>query len=210
MPHSHYLIVPISGQGIIVDPGTKGILQRAMVHPFDYTDVFLYSHGWWTSAEAAMIDYNRFLMGLSPVVIEVDTVAGRGPRASLGLGVHWPSMVSEDANTPLTALQPFTYFNRAKMADVVGENGGYSLLRILIEARRAAGQPPPRLHLTGHSFGCKVVCASLQQLAETFRGTGLLDGVEVRLVLLQGAFDFDELEPGRSYGLLLPTFPGLR
>ena len=143
MSRSNYLMIPISGQGIIVDPGTKDIIQKAMVPPFGYTDLLLYSHGWWTTAQTAMIDYNRFLMGLSPIVVTADAAAGITSRVLLGLGVHWPAMVSEDANTPLTVLQPFTYFNRAKMADEVGQHGGYSLLRLALErgAMRASTRP---------------------------------------------------------------------
>jgi hypothetical protein len=201
-------MVPISGQGIIVDPGLKPILQKAMLPPLGYSDVFLYSHGWWTRAEGAMIDYNQFIMGFAPIVASMaETIALEG---ALGIGLHWPAMVSEDANSPLTVLQPFTYFNRAKMADEVGEHGVYSILRILLEARRDAGIPLPRLHLTGHSFGCKVVCSALEQLAETFANTDLLKELTVNLVLLQGAFDHDALEPGKSYGRVLAAFPRLR
>jgi hypothetical protein len=210
MARSNYLMIPISGQGIIVDPGTKDIIQRAMVPPFGYTDVLLYSHGWWTTAETAMIDYNRFLMGLAPIVVAADAVAGVTSRVLLGLGVHWPSMVSEDANTPLTVLQPFTYFNRAKMADEVGEHGGYSLLRLALEARRDAGIDPPRIQLVGHSFGCKVVCSALEQLAGTLAPSGLLDDLEVSVVLLQAAFDDNALAPGESYGRVLGAYPKLR
>jgi hypothetical protein len=208
MYRSHYLMVPISGQGVLVDPGMKPALQKAMVPPLGYSDVFVYSHGWWTRAEGAMIDYNQFIMGFAPIVAEVsDKVAS---QAALGIGLHWPAMVSEDANSPLTVLQPFTYFNRSKMADEVGEHGTYSILRILLEARRDAGLPQPRLHLAGHSFGCKVVCSALEQLTETFADTGLLNDLTVDLVLLQGAFDHDALEPGKSYGRVLAALPKLR
>ena len=208
MHRSHYLMVPISGQGIIVDPGMKPILQKAMVPPLGHTDVFVYSHGWWTRAEGAMTDYNQFIMGFAPIVAKLaDQV---GSEAALGIGLHWPAMVSEDANTPLTVLQPFTYFNRSKMADQVGEHGTYSILRILLEARRDAGLPQPRLQLAGHSFGCKVICSALEQLAETFANTDLLDALTVKLVLLQGAFDHDALEPGKSYGRVLTAIPKLR
>jgi hypothetical protein len=53
MHRSHYLMVPISGQGIVVDPGMKPILQKAMMPPLGYSDVFIYSHGWWTWAKGA-------------------------------------------------------------------------------------------------------------------------------------------------------------
>jgi hypothetical protein len=201
-------MVPISGQGIIVDAGMKPLLQKAMVPPLGYTDVFLYSHGWWTRAEGAMIDYNQFIMGFAPIVAELAVSAGSA--AALGIGLHWPSMVSEDSNTPLTILQPFTYFNRSKMADEVGEHGTYSILRILLEARRDAKLPMPRLHLSGHSFGCKVICAALEELAETLASAGLLDDLSVNVTLLQGAFDFDALEPGKAYGQVLSAYPKLR
>jgi hypothetical protein len=210
MSRSNYLMIPISGQGIIVDPGTKDIIQKAMVPPFGYTDFLLYSHGWWTTAETAMIDYNRFLMGLAPIVVTADAAAGTASRVLLGLGVHWPSMISEDANTPLTVLEPFTYFNRAKMADEVGEHGGYSLLRIALEARRDAGLDLPRLQLVGHSFGCKVVCSALEELAETLAPSGLLKDLVVNVVLIQAAFDDNALEPGESYGQVLGAYPKLR
>lgn len=210
MSRSNYLMIPISGQGIIVDPGTKDIIQKAMVPPFGYTDFLLYSHGWWTTAETAMIDYNRFLMGLAPIVVTADAAAGTTNRVLLGLGLHWPSMVSEDANTPLTVLQPFTYFNRAKMADEVGEHGSYSLLRLAMEARRDAGLGQPRIQLVGHSFGCKVVCAALEALAETLAPSGLLEDLTVNVVLLQAAFDNNALEPGQSYGQVLGAYPNLR
>jgi hypothetical protein len=206
MPRSHYLLVPINGQGVLVDVGMKDILQAAMVAPFAYTDIYLYSHGWWTRAEQAMIDYNRFIMGFAPFGISL----GTDTRPSLGLGVHWPSAVSEDSNVLTTVLQPLTYFNRSKMADQVGSQGGYALLRLMLEARRDAGVAPPRFHHGGHSFGCQVVCSALEQLAETFAGSGLLDGVRFDVILLQGAFDSDAMEPGKSYGQLFSTLPGLR
>ena len=210
MPHSHYLIVPVSGQGVIVDPGSKPDFQRAMTPPFGYTDVYLYAHGWWTTAQSAMIDYNRFLLGFARVVMGAEAAAGVGGGVTLGVGIHWPSVVSEDGRSPADLLQPFTYFNRSKMADCVGSHAVYSIVRIMLEARRAAKLPPPRFHLIGHSFGGKVVCSALEQLAADFAGAGLLDGVEFNAVLLQAAFDNDAMAPGRAYGRLLGSVPRLR
>ena len=210
MLRSHYLLAPISDQGVLVDPSMKDLLQTSMSPPFAYTDVYIYAHGWWTRAEQAMVDYNRFIMGFAAISIGADQAAGVEPRPSLGIGIHWPSMVSEDANTPLTILQPFTYFNRSKMADSVGQRGVYSLIRLMIEARRDAGLEAPRFHLAGHSFGCKVVCAALEELAEDLGPGGLLDDVRFDAALVQAAFDNDAMEPGRSYGRILSTLPRLR
>lgn len=42
---------PITGQGIITDTSLRAILPEAMKESFEFSDVFLYSHGWWTNAE---------------------------------------------------------------------------------------------------------------------------------------------------------------
>jgi hypothetical protein len=107
-------------------------------------------------------------------------------------------MVSDDQNSLANIFQPLSFFNRSMMADDVGEEGGYATLRLLIQGRQAAGLPAPRLRLIGHSFGCKVVCAALQQLAT--ESPGLLTDLEVDVVLLEAAFPNDELESGQAYG----------
>ncbi len=84
---------------------------------------------------------------------------------------------------------------------------GTRLLRLGLEARRDAGLGQPRIQLVGHSFGCKVVCSALEQLAETLGPSGLLADLEVNVVLLQGAFDYDALEPGKSYGQFARGLP---
>jgi hypothetical protein len=167
-----------------------------MTDPFAITDVFLYSHGWWTTAEAAMIDYNGFSIGMARSVFAMGPGPGRPKGTSLGIGLHWPSSVSEDTRSILNVLQPLTFFNRARMADIVGAGGATALLRLILQAPRPRGTSPPRLHLIGHSFGCRVVCSALQALAPS----GLLDGLSVDVALIQGAFDFDDLEPDRNYG----------
>ena len=55
-----------------------------MSSPFAFTDIFLYSHGWWTSAEGAMNDYSRFSIGLAGVMLS--TVAPTQVSARLGSG----------------------------------------------------------------------------------------------------------------------------
>jgi hypothetical protein len=196
---SIFITIPISGQGTITDVRAARLLPSVMGEPFGFTDVFLYSHGWWTTAEAAMIDYNSFSIGVSRIVLGLGGGPDRPKATSLGIGLHWPSIVSEDARSILNVLQPLSFFNRARMADIVGSSGAAALLRLILTAPRPLGTPPSRLHLIGHSFGCKVVCAALPALAPT----GLLDGVTVNALLLQAAFDPDSLEPGRDYGDVL-------
>jgi hypothetical protein len=220
---SHAIMVPITAQGTILDTNISQVMQDLNAPPLDFSDVFLYSHGWWTSAEDAMVDYTRFSAGLIRTVHAL-AAAGAGaagggggaagplgapPASALQIGLHWPSMISEDRDSLLNILQPLSFYNRAKMADDVGEHGGYALIRLTLEARRKGGLNPPRLNLIGHSFGCKVVCSALQELAVTCKPTGLLNQVLVQAVLLQGAFDFDSFDAGKSYADV-PTIPQLR
>jgi hypothetical protein len=80
-------------------------------------------------------------------------------------------------------------------------------LRLVLQARQAAGLSAPRLRLLGHSFGCKVICAALQQMAK--ESADLLAGVDIDVVLLEAAFDNDALEAGKSYGEV-PNIPNIR
>jgi hypothetical protein len=56
---SHYITVPIDANGVI-DPDEKiaDIITKAMSPAFGSEDVFIYSHGWWTGADAALKEYN--------------------------------------------------------------------------------------------------------------------------------------------------------
>src|ERR1051326_4386084 len=97
---SHFLTVPINENGIIVDDKIDSTLSQAMNRPFNFSDVFIYSHGWWTTGTRAMDEYNRFSIEFARLVM---TLAANAPPAlpnlpssSLGVGIHWPSMLSED------------------------------------------------------------------------------------------------------------------
>ena len=79
-------------------------------------------------------------------------------------------------------LRVFTYWQMKKRAGLVGEVGVRALLG-LVQARF----PAARVHLLGHSFGCKVVLA-------TVAGPGPPPPAPVEtLVLLQGAVSYEAL-----------------
>ncbi|HXE52904.1 MAG TPA: hypothetical protein VN541_07820 [Tepidisphaeraceae bacterium] len=163
---SQAIMVPITGQGTISDLNIGSTVPALAQPPFDFSDVFVYSHGWWTTANDAMVDYTRFTVGFATTLLKAAAAFGppgatapRFPRSALEVGIHWPSMVSEDASSILNIAQPLSFYKRANMADDVGEHGGYALVRMILEGRQAAGLPQPRFHLIGHSFGCKVVHA---------------------------------------------------
>jgi hypothetical protein len=37
-----------------------GALEDAMQPPFNFSDLFIYSHGWWTNGNNAMAEYGQY------------------------------------------------------------------------------------------------------------------------------------------------------
>src|SRR5437773_10930702 len=130
---SHFITVPINENGVILDDKINSTLSQAMNQPFDFSDVFLYSHGWWTSATRAMEDYNRFSIEFVRMVrtlaLNAPPVLPNLPPSSLGIGIHWPSMLSEDASSIANFVEALSFYTMEKRADTVGQHGVYSILR---------------------------------------------------------------------------------
>lgn len=203
---SHFLTIPINENGIIFDTDMDSVVQEAIaVQPFGFDDVYIYSHGWSTDANRALDEYNRFsvdfarrLLLLAPSSPPVFT---QPPRDALSVGIHWPSEITEDPNSPLNALQLFTFYTMEHRADQVGKNAVYTMLRLMLAARAGTGRPL-RIALLGHSFGCKVICSALQDLqTDVANGTIPLEpGTSFHATLLEPATDNNNLEPGDIYG----------
>ena len=210
---SHFLTVPINENGVILDDKINSILSQAMNRPFDFSDVFIYSHGWWTNATRAMEDYNRFSIEFARMVgtlaSNAPPVLSNLPASSLGIGIHWPSMLSEDENSIANFGQALSFYTMEKRADTVGEHGVYSVLRLALKDR-AADSPPLRIHWLGHSFGCKVICSALQEFLDDKATVQIPKDVTLNVVLLQAATDDNDLESGDVYGGLADGLPGLR
>jgi len=203
---SHYLTIPINENGIIFDADMDSVIQEAIaVDPFGFTDVYLYSHGWSTDAARALDEYNRFSVDLSKQIHligrERPPIFKHAPGDSLGIGIHWPSQITEDPNSALNSLQLLTFYTMEHRADAVGRNAVYAMLRIILKARVDATLPV-RFFLLGHSFGCKVICAALQDLqTDIANGTIVVPaGASFNVVLLEPATDDDNLQPGDIYG----------
>jgi len=132
---SHFITVPINENGVILDDKINSILSQAMNRPFDFSDVFIYSHGWWTNATRAMEDYNRFSIEFARMVgtlaLNAPPALPSLPASSLGIGIHWPSMLSEDENSIANFGQALSFYTMEKRADTVGQHGVYSILRVL-------------------------------------------------------------------------------
>jgi len=83
-------------------------------------------------------------------------------------------------------------------ADGVGKNAVYTMLRLMLQAQPGV---PLRFFLIGHSFGCRVMCAALQDLqADLVSTIPIADDTEFHVALLEPAMDQDNLDPGDIYG----------
>jgi hypothetical protein len=203
---SHFFMIPANENGIVLDNYLIDDIRTALAAPFDFSDVFLYSHGWWTDASRAMQDYNRFTIGFAQLV---RMIANANPNAplkadALGIGIHWPSMLSDNSGSIVNRLEAATFYTMEKRADNIGENAGYMILRSLFEGSSS----PRRINLVGHSFGCKVILSLLQEVAQD--GIQCPQNVALNVVLLQAATDDNNLEMGDAYGAVSGAFPNLR
>ena len=203
---SHFITVPINANGIVYDSDMNAVIQEAMaVIPFAFTDIFIYSHGWGNNAAVALDEYNRFSVDLAKRILLFSRLnpspLTRPPGETLGIGIHWPSDFTEDAGSVLNNLELLTFYTMEHRADAVGRNAVYVILRLILGGRIAT-DPAVRISLIGHSFGCKVVLAALDELqADIANGTiPLHPGTTFQAVLLEAATDNDNLESGDIYG----------
>jgi hypothetical protein len=171
---SLYITLPINENGIIVDPNMSSVVAEAIaVDPFGFEDVYIYSHGWSTNAASALDEYALFMVEFAKHALQLaridPPICERTPGQSLGVGIHWPSEITEDGQSPLNALQLLTFYTMEHRADSVGTNAVYMLVRLILAAR-AGSTIPLRLNFLGHSFGTKVVLAALQAVASDVSG----------------------------------------
>ena len=210
---SHFFVVPTDENGLFLDTQIASDLRTALAAPFNFQDVYLYAHGWWTSPQQAMQDYNQFTIEFARSVL--NRLAGAAPAGSggnassagaLGVGVQWPSMLGQSPGLFAKLLEPVTFYQMETRANAIGANAGYALLRSIVR------DAPPRrkLNLIGHSFGCKVICSTLAELLADRAAVQLPGATEINIVLLQAAFDDDDLEPDNIYGALAAGIPNAR
>jgi Alpha/beta hydrolase of unknown function (DUF900) len=199
---SHYITVPINENGVITDDHIQDELGVVCAQRFGITDIFLYSHGWWTTAGQAMADYNRFSVNFADKTLEIAAIQPPPLEKLLrikafGIGLHWPSMLSEDTMALLNKIEVTSFYTMEKRADTIGDHALYAILRMAVEANQAAAAPL-RFHFLGHSFGCKVVCSALQAIADD-EISGVTKALNINVVLLQAAFENDAMEIGQQY-----------
>ena len=205
---SHYITVPIGANGVIdPDEGIQDIVSQAMSAAFGTTDVFIYSHGWWTTADAALKNYNVATTGFIYFTRNKGYPKTEPPMFPFLIGIHWPSMANDDPTGVANLLEPLTFYTMEKRADDIGQEGLYAILRLIFLAVRPDSKL--RINLLGHSFGCKVVCAALERLA--VNSIAVPPSITFNVLLLQAAFATDSLDAGGAYEHVVPTFrPWLR
>ncbi len=210
---AHYITVPINENGIVFDPAMNQVVTEAMaITPFGFPDVYIYSHGWSTNAVGALDEYNKFSVDFARLVLinrGSSHLFAAPPQDALGIGIHWPSQITEDPASPLNTAQLLTFYTMEHRADAVGKNAVYTMLRLIMR-ERVGTTLPPRIFMVGHSFGCKVVLSALQDLqADIDGGTVVVPpGTSFNIVLLEAATDNNHLEPGDIYGNVsrIPNF----
>lgn len=214
----HFINIPIDSTGLLPDPRLANLVSEAMQAPFEFTDVFVYSHGWWTTATDAMADYSHFSIEFLKTACTLDPAILRSaPKASFGIGIHWPSMLSENRHEIINLFEPLSFYRMEKRSNDIGQHALYALLMLMYKAR--TGSPIRRqfrLTLIGHSFGCRVVCKALETLFfELMRPTTLPEfrmfvaSTSMRVVLLQPAMETVDLQSTEEYGHLL-RLPALK
>jgi hypothetical protein len=196
------LTIPSNADGTIFDPSLNAIIASAIsAVPFGFDDVYVYAHGWSTDAEQASVAYDVFSIGLMRRLLVEQQQSGPLPspaKSTLEMGIHWPSEITEDPNSPLSGAQLFTFFTMKQRADAVGRNLVYSVLRLALAARQ---NQPLRFFVIGHSFGCKVVCAALNDIQADLGATIPVSPLTSwRVALLEAATDQDNLERNDIYG----------
>ncbi len=134
------------------------------------------------NAEEPVVPEDLFTLGGDELLhrlsrpVRDHTVSDSGGAASFG------SFFGKAVSGAKSLASLVTYYQMKNRAGVVGQRGVSDMLKQIRAARPASGDNPLRLHLLGHSFGCRLVTAATS-------GAGDAPGLPVNsLSLFQGAF----------------------
>ncbi len=208
------LMVPVDETGALVDASTPTLIQNALSETV--SDVCLFSHGWWTNADRSMIDYSRFLLGFNRTLARVGKPTGLTlPTDAVAIGLHWPSMYSEDPNAFANIFQVGSFHTMEVRTYAVGRGGGKQIVAAVWQWAVDHPDVQFRMYLVGHSFGCRVACYALvsamrDELALYTAFMRRYPPVPVRLALLEAAMPHDVFALGHPYATLQSYGPALR
>lgn len=182
------------------------------------SDIVIFSHGWWTTAGRAQNEYAQFDGGCSDCFSQRRGNLPIPPDTQiLPIGIEWPSMVADDLGAFTNIFEAFSYDDMRRRAETVGGTGVAGLIhRVWTLANE---NRPLRIHLLGHSMGCRVMCVALQTALQNDAKPAnpgvpaplvkVFQHARINVVLFQGAIDNNTVERLQKYGLL-SSVPGLR
>lgn len=210
------VIAKYDATGTLANEGDLSVIESAT----NVTDVLIFSHGWWTAADRALREYTDFANGCGTRFAQRRGTLPIPPDAQiLPIGIEWPSMVTNDLGTFANIFEAFSYDDMRQRAEAIGGSGVSHLVQRVWTL--ASEDRPLRIHLLGHSMGCRVVCVALQTAlrADANPANSSVPGpaplvkvfqyARINVVLFQGAIDNNTLERVQKYGLL-SAVPGLR
>lgn len=80
------IVIPLQSNGgldfnptLEVEADILGDLATLAARPFAFDSIYIYSHGWWTTANSALKGYCKFSISLARAFLE--------PRSSAALGI---------------------------------------------------------------------------------------------------------------------------
>ncbi len=199
--------------GELANPAELELVVRVLREEPSVQRIFVLSYGWAKDAEASWPEYQEMLEGLGG-----ELTTGSTPPNSVAIAIGWdssqtgfrklfndllpfPLLADGLAYLPDRMLFPVSFWSKAAQADRIGFGGLRAALNQIIERAYEDPETVPEIHLIGHSFGCRVLSALMQQelivpvSAEPFRA-----GDRVRsALLLQPALSVGNLHRGAHY-----------
>lgn len=163
-------------------PAQARSIERAF-REREVTEVVVFVHGWNKNVASAEGDYQRFLCRLHGKIRD-ELPNAKAREGLLVIGVFWPSTISNKSSEPLI-LKPASYFRIRNRADHLARTGVPDFLNTLAASQRSAA--PRSLQLIGHSFGGRIVVASLEELSRRKDLVPLLRTFESTNVVLLNA-----------------------
>lgn len=214
-----FTIAKINEAGAITNPDNVNTYVR---DPFDFTDVFISSHGWWTTPDGAEQEYTDFRDGLLACFETRRTAPGlRIPQNDqiLAVGIEWPAMVSDSLGPFDNIFEAFSYYEIRGIAEWVANTGVTGLIRKIWSFAEEGRQL--NIHILGHSMGCRVACQALSTalLADSRPMNPndlasaplvrILPNIRLNVTLFEGAIDNNTIDRLQKYGVL-SAIDGLR
>lgn len=210
------LIAKIDENGGITNQADLAAIEQVTA----FTEVFIFSHGWWTAPERAAAEYTAFQAGLGGCLDALRGALVVPPNSQLlPIGIEWPSMVVVAGGLLADFFEAPSYPDMRRRAELVAKTGVASLIRRVWD--HASDSRRLRIHVLGHSMGCRIACLAMETalLADSKPSdpndlasaplARILPNVQLNIVLFQGAFDNNAIERVQKYGIL-SAIDGLR